>query len=330
MHLLGTFTLPSGSKRASVQRLKLEHPWPNHILELASIRWACDLTGGYATLQSGELSISFSPEMFANDWPPPKNFAALLEYTETIEASKGVLVAGMCHLQDWDREACEYSLYPSGGYTTQLAASTVFNDTLVNVFSWACDAARLNLTLDSTLASATAAVVHTTSSDQLLIDFLPDVAKYHGHLFYIESGTLYLVDFDSDNGMDTASNERTNMQPNSYGGPQAVSMITDGTNPPVFCSYPYGSSHSQNSYETNAANVAAAQAKLKGILEKDRPTLRRVLSGATMPKPGKKFTFTNTRDLYKPVSVTMHAREIDVDFVNDDLIITGEGTVTAI
>lgn len=337
MDLLSTIYLPAGSVQASTRRLKLETPWPPYIVAMPPVRWsASSKHGGYCPLELG--SMTFNLAMFNDDWPPPFNFAADLEVTETTEAAKSMLFEGVAHQGEWDQDAnvnaADYDLYGPDDYTTQLAAATTqatFGATLDAVFTWACNAARLNLTLDTTLSRAVSpAVVHTTSSDQLLIDFLDDLARYHTHLFYIEAGTLYLVDMEADNGTDTAGNERTNMQEPSYHGPDPLKEITDGSNPPKFCSYPYGDTLTQNSYETNTTNIAAAQAKIKTILDKQQITCRRALSGATMPKPGKKFTFTRSLGMTNPVSVTMWAREIEIDFIAGTFIVTGEGTVTAI
>ena len=334
MMLLATSYLPSGARQASTRRLKLETPWPDHILQMGSLRWACSSRhGGYCPMEYGDLT--YAPEMFSSDWPPPMNFAVDLEATASTEAAKFTLFEGTAHKQEWGcLENMGYDLYGPAGYTTQLPSGTTqatYGATLDALFAYACNASRLNLTLDTTLSrSPSPALSHTTGSDQLLINFLDEVCKSHTHLFYILEGTLYLVDCEADNGTDTDTDERTNMQHNTYGGPPPVSMITDGTNSPTFCSFPYGSVYTQPSFETNAAAVAAAQAKIKTIIEKEQITLRRVLTGAAFPVPGRKYTFTNEVDLLKGVSEEMRVREIEVDFKNDDLIMTGEGTVTAI
>ncbi len=68
---------------------------------------------------------------------------------------------------------------------------------LQELCAWACDASRLNLTLNATFASD-ARIDHEATSQMLLIDFLSKVAAPCQHLFYVIDDMMMLCDMEKD------------------------------------------------------------------------------------------------------------------------------------
>lgn len=67
--------------------------------------------------------------------------------------------------------------------------------TLRHVFFWATGASFLNLSLDVSKARSSSPIVSVMITEQgKIIDFLDRIAAANSHLFYIRSGTLYLID----------------------------------------------------------------------------------------------------------------------------------------
>ncbi|WP_294346747.1 hypothetical protein [Prosthecochloris sp.] len=82
---------------------------------------------------------------------------------------------------------------------TSLATWGNTNTLIGGFFTKLC--AKMGLTLDSSLAvSPDPAIAGSVSGDSLLLDVADLVAAYFGHFFYIDGGTLYLLDADSEYG----------------------------------------------------------------------------------------------------------------------------------
>ena len=87
----------------------------------------------------------------------------------------------------------ELTVAPVGEVTLSGTGSIT---TLTGLFSWACDAGRLNLTLNSVF-STTQAIDYEAVSQELLIDFLGSVSSAGNHLFYVIDSILMLCDLDT-------------------------------------------------------------------------------------------------------------------------------------
>lgn len=88
-------------------------------------------------------------------------------------------------------------LMPGG---TSLSSWAPTANLVSGFFSQLCS--RLGLTLDASLASGANPIVSgTVSGDSLLLDVADAVAAYFSHWFWIENGTLHLVDVHAENGL---------------------------------------------------------------------------------------------------------------------------------
>lgn len=82
---------------------------------------------------------------------------------------------------------------------TSLASWGSSNTLIGGFFTKLC--AQMGLTLDSSLAVSPDPVISgSVNGDSLLLDVADLVAAYFGHFFYIDDGTLFLVDSDSEYG----------------------------------------------------------------------------------------------------------------------------------
>ncbi len=192
MPLLITIT-SGGTHRVSNEGLALEHYWDSYVVSFDPPQYGTkEESGGEVVSVFG--SITLSPEMFGTS-QPPITFEIDVRYTPAnTEVDAQLVFSGVGHLESMTRKGNKYGLYrPAFEY--EVPATTVFNDTLVNVVSWFCDAARLNLTLNSTEAkSPSPAVSFTQDSEILGIDLLSDICAAYCHMVFIEDGTLYLID----------------------------------------------------------------------------------------------------------------------------------------
>jgi hypothetical protein len=88
------------------------------------------------------------------------------------------------------------SVYPVGEVTI---SGTGEYSTLAEIFAWACGAARLNLSLDTSLArSPSPSLAYWAGGQAAIIDFLSDISAFFNHLFFIRRKTLYLVAMEED------------------------------------------------------------------------------------------------------------------------------------
>ncbi|NTV26679.1 MAG: hypothetical protein HGB01_10800 [Chlorobiaceae bacterium] len=88
-------------------------------------------------------------------------------------------------------------LMPGG---TSLSSWAPSANLVTGFFSQLCS--RLGLTLDASLASSANPIISgAVSSDTLLLDVADAVAAYFSHWFWIEDGTLHLVDVHAENGL---------------------------------------------------------------------------------------------------------------------------------
>lgn len=319
--LLVEFTINATLHRISMEGIPLTHWWDNKIIAFDPPQYSIVKTyGGYCQLRYG--SIRLNPDLFENGWPPPINCDITVKYTATDEASAETLFTGKAHIAQANRTGIKYDIYgPS--YSTTKAISTAWNDTLVNVMSAACS--DLSLTLDSSAArSPSPTVIHTLTSDRLLIDIISDFCAFYTHLFYISGSTLYLVDMLGDNG--TRIITEFGFFPSDYKWQVPLSAVTNNDYT-KFSAYPYGNSTYQEAYHSTGSNIEDAFEDILDIVHKPGTALKIPLLGS-LPVPGEKISWTDTA-LAQDTDMYIRARKLRYDFEKEEITVEGEGVISA-
>lgn len=233
----------------------------------------------------------------------------------------------------------EYTVTPAG----ELTISGIGEDsTLINIFDWAVQVGRLNLSYDSSLATAFTAS-YWAASQETLVSFLDRLAAYACHLFYVQDETLYLVDMDSDNG--TSALTEFDFYPSSitFAAPIATlkTTWTDRTaveetigkyikettqEVTVYGTHPYGNNETIDCFQSTKAAVTTALTRVLGFLTASRwETSIPLLT--TFPAPGLKITALDG-SMGQDVSILIHATDIEYDFENYEIKIAGGGVVS--
>ena len=219
--------------------------------------------------------------------------------------------------------------------------------TLAGLFDWACSAARLPMSLDTTKGEAPSPPVNYWADSQTkLIDFLSKIAAYHTHFFYIKTSTLYLIDMNVDNGSRTVT--EYDYFPASYADKAPLSKITgtwrerSAANETIgrfireseyeesyFPSYPYGGELSLEAYGNVRSDIAASLLAISTLYHKQQITAPIPIE-SSLPVPGEAISGTDT-STKRDVSFSFRTREISYDFFGGvpKAHITGEGTVTS-
>ena len=322
--LLVEATINGTTYYTSMEGHALTHYWDSHIIGFDPPKYQLsEFYGGY--VRPGFGAVSFSHDLFASEWPPPINIVISIYYTATDEASKEFLFAGVAHLTSISRESIEYEFY-SPSYTTTVADLTAFDDTLVNVATWFCNAARLNLTLDSTYARVVNPdVKFTVSGDQIAINLLSEICAFFTHLFYISSGTLYLIDMLLDAGSATLTEFDYFPSEYLYEVPVAIARTTNYSSTSA---YPYGQEISLSTeFVDTEAKITAALDNLITVMNMAKCSLKIPFIGS-IPTPGKKLSWTDT-SLGQDTDAYIRARTISYDFENEEVVVEGEGVLTA-
>jgi|GEM_PF-1768254 len=321
--LLVEATINGTTYYTSMEGIVLTHYWDAHIVNFDPPQYQISNPyGGY--VRPGFGSISFSHDLFSSEWPPPANVILSAYYTATDEASKELIITTMAHLSSIDREAIRYELF-SPSYTTTVSDLTAFDDTLVNVVTWFCNAARLNLTLNSTYARAVSPdVKFTVSGDQIAINLLSDICAFFTHLFYISDGTLYLIDMLLDAGSETITEFDFFPSEYAYEVPVAIARTANYSSTSA---YPYGQEISlATEFIDTEAKVTAALDNIITVRNLARCNLSLPFIG-DIPTPGKKISWADT-SLGNNTNAYIRTRTIIYDFNNEEVVIEGEGTLT--
>jgi len=249
----------------------------------------------------------------------------------------------------YDPYVFELTSTPAGEVTI---SGTGDNETLDDLLTWACTGtddegnALLALSFDNTNAeSPSPSMAHYAESQQLLTDFCSEVAAWFTHLFYINDGTLYLVDMDTDNG--TASLSQFQFSTVDYESHAPVALLksswitrsaveetigkyiknteSEATHESF---YSYGDERNIKPFHTTKSTVEARLSAIETIIHSDWVTIKKPLS-ATLPTVGKAYTLTDSM-WPSDISVSIRAREIRYDFDAEQpmLAITGNGTIS--
>lgn len=223
--------------------------------------------------------------------------------------------------------------------------------TLAGIFQWACGASYLNYTYSGTYAeSPSPSVSYYAASQTKMVDFLSAASAFFGHLFYVAGTTLNLVSMASNNGTQTTDEFSFFPLQYSYGPPiksitaswelresyegrtsdalttaQYVRVTTQETS--VESTYAYGQEINIEPYSTTKSVIDTRLTTILATLHKPIVNWRIPVQGS-LPVPGKKISWTDT-SLIADIDCFIRARTIKFDFDNWEVIVEGEGEVTA-
>jgi hypothetical protein len=108
--ILTEITINGTVNRVSFDGHALTYNWKPRIINLDAPTLALPSDyGGFGQMSFGK--ISFNPELFSNDWPPPVVCPISIYYTDTTEAARELVFSGTAHLSEFDREKIEYNLF---------------------------------------------------------------------------------------------------------------------------------------------------------------------------------------------------------------------------
>jgi len=324
MELLSEVTINATLHRVSDAWQTLTNLWKPQISSYMPTKFGtAQRWGGYAEAKFG--SRSFSPELFNNHWPPPNTITVKDQLTESDEASAVTVFEGNLHLNSYNEMEISYNSY--GALFSTKETDAVYNDTLVNIFTTAVGVTKLNLTLDSTAARAVSpAVVYTATGEKMLIDNLSDMAAFFSHAFYIENGTLYLIDLLLDNGTSTLD-EFGFFMGSEYRAATPYSLIKGGG---FFKdgAYKYGQELNISPVcHTVQANIEAALADIKTIVEYDFYRFRVIPEADKLPVIGQKITITN-ESLQSTTTTWLRVTDFSPDIFKSEILVEGFGVST--
>lgn len=322
--LLVEFTINGTLNRLSDVGHALTKYWDAKIVSMDPIQnQLSSFHGGYVRLGYG--SISFMPDLFDDDWPPPINGVISVYYSATTEEAKSTLFTGVAHLAGIDRGQVKYELYGCN-HTETIANATAYNDTLGTVLNSILTGISEISTLDTTYARVVSPnITYTTSGTILNIELASAIAAFYSHLFYVSGTTAYLIDMFLDGGSTTVT--EFDYFPSSYEYLQPISTFRCGSFA-RFSVYSYGSEKGIDQYHTTEANVNTALDDINTIWHRPRVRLRMPLVAASIVSPGTKISWEDT-SLGQDTDMWIRARTIIYDFTNEEIIVEGEGGISA-
>lgn len=284
--------------------------------------------GGYAQMQYG--SISFAPELFAADWPPPVSCAIGLYYTDTTEAARETIFVGTAHLMPFGRESITYAMYgPS--YDETIGDATAYNDTLKVVVRNILLTIPEITTVNTAFARATSPnVTYTTSGVQLAIDLASNIAAFYSHLIYVVGATAYVIDMKRDNGSRTLTEfQYFSAAQYSYLTPISILISTVAGVPyEKASSYPYGVPATIEPYHTTEANIKTALTDILAIIHSPRAAIKVPMVAGNFPLLGENITIPDTSNV-EDLSSWIRVRKMAFDFINNEIQLEGEGGISA-
>lgn len=323
MSIYITATIGATTQYLSTEFLAETTLWDALVVKVSNLNAALTKDyGGYFKPTFGD--IEFLPTAFDGNWPPPQKIDVTIE-TGADDSSKSEICSGTGTLKKYDQESVIYSI--EGPEFDVTDDSKVFSGTLVDAFTWACGASYLNLTLDSTLArSPSPAISRTNDTETLVIELMEDAAAFFSHGFYVEGGTLHLVDLlDSDA---TLSLDEFDFTPADYQGGEAVSLIKSGDYS-VAGSDPAGKEiNISTAWHTTQTNIEDALTNIKTLIEKPVVTLE--LAEVETEVGFNTEVTALDKSLLEPVTAVfnIHKRNLSYSDSYEKLVIEGRGSVT--
>lgn len=322
--LLVEFTINAVVNYLSVEYINtLTHQWRGRISNFDPPQRKLPYDyGGYCEMGYG--SISFFPDLFDDDWPPPINGAITIKYTATTEAAAETLFVGTAHLEGINRNEVTYGLYREN-FDEMIADATAYNDTLNVVLTAIIEAIAEVTTLDTSNARGVSPnVLHTTSGAQLNIELASNIAAFYTHLFYKDGATVYLVDMLGNSG--TAALDEFDFGPAKYPYNPPIALTRSGDFSQT-SSYAYGKELSVSQYHDTEANVNTCLNDIMTIMNRPRVEISMPFLGS-IPTPGAERTWTDESQ-GQDLDATLYVRNITYEFNpdRDDIILKGDGVL---
>ena len=326
MSLLVPATISGSTRRIALYEISDKtYPYFHELISYGPVKIATKRkTGGYFQPQFGDAEILATA--FSTSGPPPTTIS-LPAYLMT--SSGDVLIADATgQTKEINPASVTYELYGTEYDATTATGDIAANDTLVDYFTWACDPARLNLTLDSSLATDYD-IDFSLTNERLIIEILDELAESLSHGFYIDGGTLYLIDLAKNNGTIALSAKYDFFDDEvKYSAPVPYSIFKNGEYS-VAGTYSHGKEYTQsNKYQTLQAAIEVELARKKVLL--DKWWIEIVLPvGDNSISYGQKITFTDSSK-FTDLTVEMWARDFhyELDTYQERLTIAGEGTLS--
>jgi len=280
--------------------------------------------GGYAEPTFSD--ISFFPDMFSGNWPPPESATIKLTWIDDGDETGGqVIFDGSARRAEPDYDKIKYTLKRTEN-TTKVAESTAYADTLNAVMATLCGSTLLNLTLDTTRARIPSpAVAYTTTAEVLTIDLASEMCAFFGHGFYTDSGTLYLVDmYDISEQTEVDEFDITGCSlKDEKGYSSAKSGDYNVTSATVLNESELSIS---TAYHTVQANIEAA---LTIILEiANRPIIKLDTMITSSPQVIAGCYIINDENHYLPLQSIMLTSDIVYNFDSEKIQATGAGSIS--
>ena len=125
-------TINTVLNRLSMEGIALDHWWDNKVISFdPPIYKTSEKRGGFCSLSFG--SVSFSPDLFESDWPPPLSCATTIYYTETTEAAEQKMFEGTLHLNNIKNDEIIYEFYGETIDFNLLDESYAYDENAVDV-----------------------------------------------------------------------------------------------------------------------------------------------------------------------------------------------------
>jgi len=322
--LLVEFTINAVVNYLSVEYINsLTHQWRGRISNFDPPQRKLPYDyGGYCEMGYG--SISFFPDLFDSDWPPPITGAITIKYTATTEGAAETLFVGTAHLEEINRSSITYGLYGSN-FDETIADATAYNNTLNVILATILEGIAEITTLNTDDARAISPnVLHTTSGLKLSIDLASSIAAFYTHLFYVDGTTAYLIDMLGDSG--TSALDEFDFGPAKYPYNSPISLARSGDFSQT-SAYAYGKELSVAQYHNTEANVNVCLNNIITIMNRPRVEISTPFLGS-VPTPGAKRTWTDESQ-GTDLGVTMYVRNITYEFNpdRDEIILKGDGVL---
>ena len=318
--LLVEITFDSIIHRVSDEELALESYWADKVGSLDSVKYSIKAAGGgYVKPTFG--GIDFLPSLFTGRTEYPVSCPIRILHTNDTEANAVVILEGTAHLTNIERDSVKYTIYATE-YDTKVT-DAAYSGTLESIFTTACTT--LGLTLDATFGRVVSpAVSYTASGEKVLVDNLSDMAKFFSHLFYIESGILYLIDMKRDT--QTVNLTEFDIYPSGYTYNPPVSIFKTGADTSeasVDGSYSYGDEDDISPQcHTDIVNSETALTDRKVILESPKILMKFPLD--SVYKPGVKLILIDESQEIT-LNVEAKVRSVIWNFDSYECVVEGEG-----
>lgn len=309
------FTYNGTTYRISTEDYAGDQQWFGWVTAIDSLKLAYPTRhGGLVRPEFSKITISPDLILEIGDIPT--------EATIEILEDSVKLFTGTARLDQYDRTSFNYQLYRPD-MADEVTASTAYNNTLVNVVSSMCST--LGLTLDSTAAqSPSPAILHTTTSDKLMVDLLSEMCSFHSHGAKIIDSTLYLYDMLGTYTVNSLGEFDTTRA--SYRKEKPYSLFKSGDSQTLAGSAANGDTYTITPYHTTGANVQTALGRVKTIMEQDIAVVS-WKSDSSKPLIAEKFSLLD-ESLVLPVNFSGIVTSVVYNYQTLGVEVEASGTIS--